>query len=218
VGFCKTGWIALLVLAPACDEPQAVEDGPTWPLGTAVAVDDIPISIDEVDQASVWVERIEPRSSGPQLRRLALTNVSLPRAVAQAMAPREHARARSEAGEALAALRAGTWSGPAGEVVEGNFQALSIEVWGRALDMPLGEWSDPIDDIGRFLLVKLLEREDLPHTAALRVKIEVHAFPYLPEDADVEAAKERHRLTIVDPAWREIVPELDQYRMGARTP
>ncbi len=207
--------VLALVLA-GCDKP------PAWPPGTVVAVDDVPITLDEVDRASVWIERIDPKSSGPQLRRLALTNVSLPRALAEAMAPKERARAEREAHEALAELRGGTWSAPLGadgaigEFVSGTWKDLSISSWGLAADLPVGEWSEPLDDAGHFLIVKLLERTHLPHTAALHVRVDVLAFPYLPEDADIEGAKDRHRLTIVDPAWREIVPERIQYRMGAR--
>jgi hypothetical protein len=219
----STTWfpLAALLLA-ACDEPSAAEKPSDWPPGTVVAVDHVPISVDEVDEASVWIELIDPKSSGPQLRRLALTNVSLPRALSQAMAPEAWLAARSDAQAAFERLRAGRWTGPpkpdgaVGEIVEGSWQELSIVAWGHALSAPVGEWSEPVDDVGRFLLLKLIERQDLPHSAALRVKVDVLEFPYLPDDADVEAAKDDHHLTIVDLAWREIVPERTQYRMGAR--
>ena len=55
----------------------------------------------------------------------------------------------------------------------------------------------------------MLEREGL--------ELDVLAFPFLDPlqaEGQVEAACDRYRLTIVDPVWRPIVPELLQYRMG----
>ena len=218
----------LALAAPACGDagPQAApEAGGRWPAGTVIAVDDVPIGIDEVDEASVWVERVDPKATGRQLRRLALTNVNLPRAIAEVMAePGARAAARKRALEALARLRDGTYPDPPGEdggygeVVEGSWQTFGLTVWGLAMDFPVGEWSEPIEEPGRYVLVRLLERRDQPHTAAIVLKIDALPFPYLPEEPDIEGAKDRHEMTIVDPDWYEIVPERTQYRMGVHSP
>ena len=69
--------------APAPDGEAGGVAERAWPEGTVLAVEDLPISVDEVDAASVWVERIDRKASPDHLRRLALTNVVLPAKVAQ---------------------------------------------------------------------------------------------------------------------------------------
>lgn len=233
----RARWVlALAVGLGACgggDErgPDAAAGAPVpevqWPPGTVLAVDGVPLSIDEVDEASVWVEPIDRKVVGKQLRRLALTNVALPRLVARMIAGEEEvARARAEAEESLAALRAGTHPGPDesgayGEVATGNFQIHGIAVWGRALSLPRGEWSDVFEDVGRFLVVRWTSREDAPVPEATVLEIDVLAFEYLPHESAagmVERDYDDRELTIVDPLWREIVPELLQYRMGVHEP
>jgi hypothetical protein len=211
-----------LALAGCGGAAPAVED---WPEGTVVAVDDIPILLDQVDLASVWIERIDPVASPHQLRRLALTNVSLPRAIAEAMAePGAREEARRKALEALEQLRGGTWPDPPGEdggygeVDEGNWQLFGIPLWGTATDLARNEWSGPFEEPGRFVVVRVLERRDMPHTAAIVVKLDALVFSYLPDGAMIETAMDDHRMTIVDPDWFEIVPERTQYRMGVHAP
>jgi hypothetical protein len=188
-----------------------------------LAVDGAPISIDEVDLASVWIERIDPKAASPQLRRLALANVVLPRVLAAAIAPAERERARAEAEAQFARLQRGEVQGvpdadgALGQVAEGNWQVLGIPLWGQAADWEPGAWH-LFEEAGRFVVARRLARVDRPHPMALVVRVDAFFYPYLPEDADLEAAIDEHRLTIVDPRWREIVPELTQYRMGVHAP
>jgi hypothetical protein len=221
-----------LLLAAACS-PQDPAAGPTvpaalerradWPEDTVVAVEGLPITAAEVDAASVWVERIDRKASPDHLRRLALTNVVLPAKLARLLAPDEHARALEEARGALAQLRAGTWIGPPGpdgalgRREAGTFQLLGIPVWGVAHDLPEGEWSEPLELAGRVVLVRRLGRTPAPVPLAVELQVDLLEFPYLDQQsaaADLEAAYDRFRLTLVDPAWRTLVPELLQYRMG----
>jgi hypothetical protein len=205
--------------AAAPVEPQPID----WPAGTVLAVDDRPITLDEVDLASVWIERIQPEVSGRQLRRLALTNVTLMQALAELSAePGERQRARAEAEERLAALSAGELAGPPnpdgglGEVAEGNWQVLGIPLWGQALDWEPDSWQ-LIEEPGRFVVARRLKRTDEIHPTAISLSIDAFVFPYLPEDLVLERAIDDHRLTFVDPSWREIVPEHTQYRMGVHS-
>jgi hypothetical protein len=233
----RTGVLALAASLAACGAgapPSGAgpsDAGPSgaappdaaWPPGTVLAVDGAPISVDEVDLASAWIARIEPQAAGRQLRRLALANVALPRLVAELSAPEERARARAEAEAQLARLLDGGLAGPPGADgglgtrFEGTWQELGIPLWGQAIDWPVGEWR-LIEEPGRFVVARRLRSEDHLHPMALVLSLDAFAFPYLPQGFDLAAAAERHRLTIVDPAWREIVPELTQYRMGARVP
>jgi len=203
--------------------PDPAAERGDWPAGTVLAVDGLPISVDEIDLASVWVERIDPKAAERQLRRLALANVVLPRTLAELSAPEERARARAEAEAQLARLRAGGAKGPPGPdggfgtVGEGNWQVLGIPLWGQATDWPADEWH-LVEEPGRFVVARRLARVDLPHPTALAVRVDTFLFPYLPPELDLEAAIDEHRLTIVDPLWREIVPERTQYRMGVHAP
>lgn len=204
--------------AARAEAPHSAPSGADWPVGTVVAVDDVPISLDEVDRASVWIERIQPEVAGRQLRRLALTNVSLLRALAEAIAPEERLAARSAAEAELERLRARANEAPTpdeglGKRVEGNWQVLGIPLWGEALDWPPGEWH-LIEEPGRFVVARRVARSDQPHPAATSLEVDTVVHPYLPPELDLDAAMEDHRLTIVDPEWREIVPERTQYRMG----
>lgn len=224
--------LALAACAPA-QEPEtpalaAGEEpaGREWPAGTVLAVDDVPILAGEVDAATVAVQRIERRATDPQLRRLALTNIVLPRALTRLMAPAERERALDEARATLASLRAGEFIGPPvdgryGELRTGNFHRLGLELWSVGQELAEGEWSEPIEQDGAFLLARRLDLSASPVPIGAEVELDVLAFPFVDGATyalDLEAAYDRHRLTIVDPAWRELVPELLQYRMGARTP
>jgi len=234
----KTTWLAtaavLALLAPACDEDAAPPPSETanespapraWPAGVVLAVDDHPIHVDEIDVATAYVERIEPAASSAQLRRLALTNVVLPRTVAMLMAPQAREEALKAAQEKLAQIRAGALTGPTspegayGEYVEGTWGNLGLLGWGVAMDLADGEWSDVVEEVGHFLLVRRLWLRDGPVPMATVVGVDVLRFAWLPPEtlrSDVDAALDQHRLEIVDPAWREIVPELIQHRMHAR--
>jgi hypothetical protein len=221
----------LLAACAACDEgaaPGAPAPEPrAWPAGTVLAVEDLPISAAEVDAASVWIERIDRKASPDHLRRLALTNLVLPAKVARLLAPQEYARAQDEARAALESLREGRWVGPVGpdgtlgELRAGTFQLVGIPAWGAALDLAEGEWSEPVEATGQLLLVRRLGLTPAPVPLAIEVEVDVLAFPYLdPATAptQVEAAYDRFRLTLVDPDWRKLVPELLQYRMGVHGP
>ena len=226
---------AILVLASfvaACDHgasqsQQKPAQPRTWPAGTVLAVDDTLITSEEIDAVSVYTERIEPQSSAPQLRRLALTNIVLPRVLSRLMAPQEREKALEEAQSTLTSIKNGTLvlplkpDGAYGEMLTVGWPQLGILPWGIAMDLDDGAWSEVIEDVGRFVLLKRVKRIDAPLPMATQVQVDVLAFPWLPVATmrvDVEQEHDKHKLTIVDPAWNEIVPELIKYRMGVHTP
>ena len=194
-----------------------------WPPGCVLAVDDVPIFEEQVDRASAVIAMIEPQSTPPHLRRLALTNVVLPRVLAGLVAPEARAEALAAAEQRLAALRAGTYAGvPDSEGIlgtkyEGTWQSFGIPTWGAAFELPTGEWSEVIEDTGSFAVIRVVAREAAPVSAATWFRVDLMPFPYLPDQGGaelLERAYDEHTLTIVDEAWRELVPELTQYRMG----
>ena len=222
--------LALLVaaLAASCTPPAPAPVSYTWPAGTVLAVEGVPITAEEVDLASVYVERIHPGSSPAQLRRLALTNVALPRAVSRVLAPELYARARESALATLATVKAGQpLVGPPSDGLEvsqritGGWSELGLLAWGIAMDLPEGEWSEPIEEVGHFILLRRVAHKDGPVPIATQVTVDAFVFPWLASDRvqrEVDAAYDHCKLTIVDPEWRAIVPEHTQYRMGVHKP
>ncbi len=218
----KTSRLAALVViaAASCGPSEPVAAPTQWPAGTALAVDDVAISTAEIDTDSVYVERIEPSAAAPQLRRLALRNMTLPRVIARMMAPEQHAAARRAAQAALAQLRAGTYpvgtDGNYGVVLNGNWEYLGLNLWGAAMDLADGAWSDVIEQPGHFCVARQLARIDGPVTMATQLELDVLTFAWMDAAnaaARIEAEHERHVLTIVDPQWNAIVPELLKNRM-----
>lgn len=220
-------WVACGPAEPA-PEPAAVElPARVWPAGTVLAVEDQPITLEEIDRAVVWVQRVERGASNIHLQRLALTNVVLPKLLTRLLAGEARDEALARAQSALASLRAGTYAGPPtaegfyGEELSGGFQRLGLEPWGVATDMPADVWSDPIEEGGRFLLLRRIALRSAPVPMAIEVDTDMLAFPFVERRTyvrDLEEAYDRYRLTIVDPAWRAQVPESIQFRMKASTP
>jgi hypothetical protein len=218
---------ALLALASACERKEPAGEQPparSWPPGTVIAIDGEPILAEEVDLPSAWIERIEPGSSSQHLRRLSLTNVVIPRRIAGAIAGEEaRGRARAEALATLQSLEAlpeapATAGEPA--AAEGDWLQLGIVAWGTAMDLAEGRWSGVVEDVGRFVLLRRMGQDQAPVPGAIRVRLELFEFPYLVGvgRGALEQAYAQHRLEIVDPAWREIVPEHIQYKMGVHQP
>lgn len=228
-GACVAVVLAFALGACEDDAPATPQTAPAPQFGAGVvlAVDATPIEADEVDRVTVYVERIDPAAAPAHLRRLALTNVVLPRTVARVMAPEAWAKAKAEALALRQQLASGTFAGPVapdgtvGEVVEGGWGELGIESWGVATDLAKGEWSDVVEEVGLFVVLRRLERHDGPVPLATRLKVEAFRFPWLPLETlkgDVDAAYDSHRLVVVDPAWADYVPSVTQHRMKGKKP
>lgn len=231
----RSAALALALVACSPSEDPAVDAAPEatavvarvdWPAGTVLAVEDLAITSEEVDQAVVIVQRIERRAVDAQLRRLALTNVVLPRAILRLLGGERREQALAEAQAALERLRAGEWVGPTaeglhGEKRGGNFYSVGLSLWAAGTDLAPDAWSDPIEQDGCFWLVRRVALRPSPVPLGVEVDLDALSFPFVEQAsraAELEAAYDRYRLTIVDPAWRELVPELLQYRMRAQTP
>jgi len=215
--------LALAALVACGDANDVGAESESWPAGTILALDGVPISIEEIDMALVPVDLVEMSKSDTHKQRLALTNIVLPRAVARLMAGEQFARARAAIEAVHRQAVAGELPGPPGPHGEygqyrsGNWRELGLVAWGAALDAAPGEWSVVNEEVGAFLIVRVLHREDGPVPEATKLELDVLSQPYLPPGVgtrDVEAKMGELRLTIVDPAWRTIVPEHYQYRMG----
>ena len=118
----------------------------------------------------------------------------------------------------LARAIAGRW--PNVEVVEGDWRALGLDVWTLALEAPPGEWSEVVETAGAFVLFRVLEPPGARGGEGV-LAVERALVPYL-ETRDarglIESVYDQVTLTVVDPAWAEIVPEHYKYRMGVEGP
>ena len=204
---------AVLLTCQAC-EPGEPEPSPgEWPPGAVLAVDGLPILAEEVDVVARAIGELYPAHTQPHLRRLALTNVVLPRAATRT----RYTTARQEALVRCRAARARLAEGAAELAeVEGDWRELGLDLWSTVRDREPGRWSEPIELIGRWALVRLDEvRTDAAGREILALTQLEFSYPD-PLDAvgAVDAAIDAARLTIIDAAWAETVPEMWQRRMA----
>lgn len=214
------GVAALLAtaLAAACSRGSATADAPpaarTFPEGTVLLVDGVALAAAEVEALADGVALLFPEYSRLHARRLALTNELLPRLAGRSLEP-----ARWE--EARAACAASEPRAEGARRYQGNFGLLGLGLWDTARRLEPGTWSAPCEIFGRFARVRLEGRDGNPDARAEELDISLLEFPYLDaaEAKDAyERALDRAVLEIVDPAWREAVPEAWQHRMRADNP
>ena len=223
---------ALCALAPAltplagCGEPTGA--GPEaraqreWPAGTVLAVGGEPIAAEEIDRDMAVVMQVAVDSVARDLQRKALVHLTLPRAIGRALGGKRRARVLAEVEAWRAELAAGEQAGPLGlEHLSGGYGDMDLALWGAALDTPIGAWTEIQDVGGEFVFGRVLARSEHTIAAGTVVEVEAARRAYLEgpsPQAEVERAMDRLTLTIVDPLWREVVPEIIQHRMRARLP
>lgn len=205
-------------------EPPSLEPAPSaWPEGTVLAVDDVPLAGAEVEQVAAAIGELYPAYVTAQNRRLALTNGFLDRLAVHSRDRAERARALARCEEARAAIpRQG--DPPDVQRLAGGFEQFhDLPFWALARALPIGEWSGPIELVGRWVLVRLDRYEPSRQVADEWVEVSYLAFPFLDLSyrADVDPSRsvrdavDSARLTFVDPAWSEYVPIEWKHRMGA---
>lgn len=210
-----TAWVVAALLSactPAAPAPEP-DARPEVPPGVVLLVDGLPLARAEVSPLTEDILELFPEYSELHARRLALTNVFLPRLAARAAHPDGWNRARE------ACLRS-TQLDARARTLEGGFQALGVGLWSLARHLPVGSWSEPLELPGRWLRLRL-EAKTLHEEARLEaLRLSLVEFAFLaPEEptAGVEAAVDRAVLTLVDPAFAEAVPEAWKHRMHATT-
>jgi hypothetical protein len=210
---------ALLATAASCERAR---EEVAWPVGTVLALGDRPILAAEVDEASAPFALLEPRDSLDQLRRLALTNVVLPRCAAEAIDPQERSEARRRAEAVQRALAAGKPVQDAQPVErKGVMLDLGLELWNAVLPLQPGQWTGVVETAGCFQIAQLVEKGSGPVPAGVPLTLAVYDFPYLPiEQARerIDAQLDRSRLVYVDEAWRALVPIAWQHRLKGGSP
>jgi len=203
---------AALACAPGGAEPPVPEDSTSWPPDTVIAVNDVAIRAADVAPWAGAVALLYPEYTRVHCRRLALTNVLLPRAAA-----REYfAESRVAAERRCVAAFDGIDELDEPESVEGTWRQLGLEMWSFARQLPAGEWSAPSELSGRWVLVRL--EEIVPGRVPQEEKLVLRwlEFPYVDPtavDSELRAAIDASRLVVVDPAWDETIPENWKHRM-----
>lgn len=222
----KLGAPMLLVLAAAaCGDSQA-PGARAWPQGTVLALGERAILEAEVDEAAGVIARLEPRDSIDQLRRLALTNVVLPRCAAQAIDPGARTEAQRLAEQWKRVLDQGVdprepVQGPLLVERKGRMLDLGLELWNSAIALEPGQWTPVVETAGCFHVARLVEKGTAMLPGLVELKLEVYDFPYLPpEEAHerIEAQLDRSQLSYVDESWRSLVPIVWQHRLRGGSP
>ena len=206
----------------ACD-PAPAPVKKAWPPGTVLVLDDYPISAEEVDASADVIAQLEPDNVPAQARRIALTNVVLPRAagILVAGAKREEARRQaSEAREALANAATPDFEPPFGvmQTREGPANDIGFEAWSYASTAVPGTWSEPLETIGAFEVVRVDSHSNADTPRQVRYKLRVCVLSYIDDPnlrGVIDAQLDRSKLTFVDAAWAEFVPELWKHRLRA---
>ena len=206
--------LALLGCAPdvAAPPPPGPEPAP----GTVLLVDGLPLTALDLAPLCADILALYPEYALVHARRLALTNECLPRLAARARAPESWQRARTACEEAQDELQNLV---PSSE--EGTFHGLGLALWSAARHLPTGEWSPPVEVAGRWLRLRLDERNEHRDPCEERLRVSVLEFPYLDREQDplaLEAAVDQAHLTIVDPDFGEAVPEAWKHRMHGNAP
>jgi hypothetical protein len=210
----------LSALGGSCGGGVTAETPPSYPPGTALAVGGLPIPAAEIERAAEAVRLIYPDRSPSFQVTQALQTLVLPRAALRPAYPEERAAARASCEAALRAVRAGDV--PPLEPHTGTWAELSLILWDAARRLAPGTWSEPIERVGGFSLVELVERGGFEASPAEEVlTIRVLDFGYLPagfETRDLDPAMSAARLEVVDPAYDDLVPERLRYQMRGEPP
>lgn len=205
----------------AADEaPLASEATSTWPAGTVLVVDEIPIRARDVDALCPAVHQLYPAYSSAHQRRLVLTNFSLNQAAVRSRDWEPRLRAEQESQSEWESLQAGAQ--PSLPVMEyaGSHEALGFGIWAHAQRLEEGIWSGPFDVIGQFVIL----RRDHFEPTTQSYSVSVLEFPYMdPEQLfgstrfeSMQAAHHNARLQIIDPDWAEFVPMEWQHEMRGK--
>jgi len=219
-----------LALALACSKPAsatASKPAPAaFPAGTVLVMNDVPIRADEVEELASEYAMLEPHDTPTQLRRIALSLTIFPRIAAAAIDAGRRAGAQKLAEAYRAELKNGDMppgplTGPMENEHTGAFADLGFDFWRMAKDLQPGSWSPVFEAPGCFYVLRVKTRKEGSLPSLTRLTIGTFAFPYLDAataQADIEAALDRSRLTILDDTWRDAVPAALRYRFHVESP
>ena len=179
----------------------------------------IPITREEVDEWLPLMKSIQVNASKPQLRRLAITNIVLHRALGRLIDPAAWQDAKERATSLHARLLEGGEPGidlPATETVQGTWKEIGMDVWADCETAEVGVWQPPLESVGAFYLYRLLEPPPDPWLPNSEVAVEMLRINYVPEESPKQLFldfEEHVRLEVLDPEWEELLPLVLRNRM-----
>ena len=187
------------------------------PPGTVLTVNGLALTGVEVDALAGAIHELHPEYARTHARRLALTGELLPRLAGPSLAP----AAWQAAYDACAAFDPATVAPGSVHSTRGNATVLGVGLWHAARTLEPGRWSEPLELFGRFLRLRLRARTPAEDARREELELEWVEFAYLDGTRARELLQEaldRAELVIIDPAWRECVPEAWQHRMRPESP
>ncbi|MDF1800977.1 MAG: hypothetical protein P1V81_17545 [Planctomycetota bacterium] len=182
-------------------------------------MDGLPLFEADIDRIGTWIALIKPADTQPALRRQALTHTLLERAVLASRYAAEREATRSTALELLARLATDPTApeGIESGTVSGTWDDLGLVVWGETRELETDSWSGPFEDAGRWLLLRRTDHTPGIAPGADLYQVELISLPFVPSDfsrADVEATIDDALLTVIDPAFGDLVPAHWRLRMN----
>jgi len=193
--------------------------------GTVLAIEldgrSASITAADVDEWLPTIGMVDPMTTVPARRRLALTNIVMPTVVAGLIDPPAREEAWQRANDAWDVLQEGLMDHKdllEMEAIEGSFKETGLDVWGMALTMEVEDWSPIFETAGGWVFFRFVGIPDPPWHPATPILIERAFFPYLDPAlgvGQIDGAHDRAVLTIVDPEWETLVPASFRYRMSS---
>lgn len=171
----------------------------------------------DVGRIAGWIELFDPGKVPADYKRRALTAVLLQDAAVASRFAAERTVARAAAEARLGELTAAPEAAPEAQTAEGGWSALGLVLWGATRSLPLDTWAGPIEDTGRFLLVRPTAAFPSELPGADEFRLEAIEFPFVPPDFDAESLQatiEAATLTIIDPKYGDLVPAIWRYWMS----
>ena len=206
--------------------PEAPPKPPAGPPGAVLQIgpgdyltEPVYVYAEEIDRWVDTIALIEPHESRRSWRRKAMTNINLNIAVAGALFPEERAAAREEVAalrELLVADRPLPEGAPPITRVSGNGVDLQLVLWGAAVELPIGEWSDVIEVKGGFAVVRRLSEEPPGGWRGFHeVAIDAVLINFVPPEAFEEIVDDaRPKLGVIPlkpEGWEGILPAHYEY-------
>jgi hypothetical protein len=130
---------------------------PDWPQDTVFVMDGLPLTSTEIDAYAAPLAEIGPSFTLPHRRRVALTEVLIPRARARALYPAERESALERLRAHQAALENGLEDSP--EPVVGTWSTIGTPAWLALRTCAVGEWTEIFEGPGTVAQAKLIARD-----------------------------------------------------------
>ncbi len=216
IRYCGHCLILMSALLGACSPSKT--EAASWPTGTVLVLNDVPVLEADVDLHTEALLDIKPSFSEIHRRRLVALHWALPMAYGHSLAGSAREEAR-RTGEAWLEARATEPPAPLvrrEEDLVGNWDILGLDNWLIARDLEAGDSTGLVELPGRFAVIDLVARDGNKLPALEQFVLRIESFDYVEDPGALVLDLQQGNLEIVDPAWREIIPGIYKYKMQAQ--